>query len=360
MRVYNFSAGPAMLPLEVLERAQTELTDWQSSGMSVIEVSHRGQPFVECAHQTEAKLRRLMELPDDYRVLFLQGGATAQFSVVPLNLTAPGQSACYLKTGSWSGKAIAAARRQQVEVQILADQAESSYTSVPAADSYSVPSDAAYLHYTPNETIGGVEFDYLPQTGSVPLVGDFSSTILSRPLDLSRFGLVYAGAQKNLGPSGLCLVIVRDDLIGHARANTPDLFDYAALAKADSMVNTPPTFSIYLLDLVLNWVERQGGPVELGRRNQAKATALYDAIDASDFYANPVARSARSWMNVVFTLADPELDAVFASQAAAAGLTNLKGHRSVGGMRASLYNAMPMSGVQALIDFMTDFERRQG
>jgi phosphoserine aminotransferase len=349
-----------MLPLEVLEQAQAELTDWQGSGMSVIEVSHRGKDFVECAQRTEAKLRQAMGVPDDYRVLFLQGGATAQFSVVPLNLTAPGQLACYLKTGAWSGKAIAAARRQSVEVEVLADQSESSYTTLPAPGSFNPPSDAAYLHYTPNETIGGVEFDYLPATGSVPLVGDFSSTILSRPLDVSRFGLIYAGAQKNLGPSGLCLVIVRDDLLGQARSNTPDLFDYAAMAKADSMINTPPTFSIYLLGLVLDWVERQGGAAGLGQLNQAKAAALYDAIDASDFYTNPVTPHARSWMNVVFTLADPALDAVFASQAAAAGLTNLKGHRSVGGVRASLYNAMPLSGVEALIDFMANFERRQG
>ncbi|MDR3202519.1 MAG: 3-phosphoserine/phosphohydroxythreonine transaminase [Bifidobacteriaceae bacterium] len=357
MRVYNFSAGPAMLPLPVLERARAELTDWGGSGMSVMEVSHRGKPFVACADHANQALRQLLAIPDGYQVLFLQGGASAQFAAVPMNLTAPGQRAAYLKTGQWSNKAVAAARAQDVAVQIAADQLESNYTSVPADGSYQIADDAVYFHYTPNETIGGVEFDHIPSTGGVPLVADASSTILSRPLDVSRFGVVYAGAQKNMGPAGLTVVIVRDNLLGRARPTTPAVLDYAAMAKADSMLNTPPTFGVYLLGLILDWVTEAGGLAAMGQRNLAKATALYSAIDASDFYANPVAPNARSWVNVPFTLADPALDAAFLDQAGAAGLTNLKGHRSVGGMRASIYNAMPLEGVQALIDFMSEFER---
>jgi phosphoserine aminotransferase len=360
VRVYNFSAGPAMLPLQALERAQAELTDWQGSGMSVVEVSHRGKAFVKCAAHAEQTLRELLAVPDDYRVLFLQGGATAQFDAVPLNLTRPGQSAAYIKTGAWSGKAIAAARAQGLEVAVIADQADGKYTTVPAADSLTTPDDAAYLHYTPNETIGGVEFGYIPASAGVPLVADMSSTILSRPLDVARYGVIYAGAQKNMGPAGLTVVLVRDDLLGQARPGTPSVLDYAAMAASDSMLNTPPTFAIYLLGLILDWIGQAGGLAAMGARNQAKAAALYGAIDGSDFYANPVAPDARSWMNVPFTLRDPALDGDFLAQAEANGLTNLKGHRSVGGMRASIYNAMPMEGVAALIDFMADFERRHG
>ncbi|MDR1824730.1 MAG: 3-phosphoserine/phosphohydroxythreonine transaminase [Bifidobacteriaceae bacterium] len=356
MRVYNFSAGPAQLPLEVLERAQAELTDWQGSGMSVMEVSHRGKPFVACAAHAEAQLRTLLGIPDNYKVLFLQGGATAQFSVVPMNLTQPGDTAAYINTGQWSAKAIKAAIAQGLDVQVVADEKASSYTTVPEPGSFQVPAGAAYLHYTPNETIGGVEFGYVPDAAGLPLVADMSSTILSRPIDVSRYGIIYAGAQKNMGPSGLCVVIVRDDLLGKARSTTPGIFDYAAMAAADSMLNTPPTFAIYLLGLILDSLVAGGGLEAMAKRNQAKAAALYAAIDASDFYANPVAPNARSWMNVPFTLANPGLDADFIAQAAEAGLTNLKGHRSVGGMRASIYNAMPMEGVQALIDFMAEFE----
>jgi phosphoserine aminotransferase len=348
-----------MLPTEVLEQAQAELTDWQGSGMSVMEVSHRGKAFVACAAAAEAKLRALLGVPDDYRVLFLQGGASGQFHAIPMNLTQPGDEVAFLHTGQWSAKAIKAAQKQGLTATVVADEQATDYTTVPPAASYTVPTGARYLHYTPNETIGGVEFDYIPEA-DVPLVADFSSTILSRPLDVSRYGLIYAGAQKNIGPSGLVVVIVRDDLVGHARATTPDIWDYAAMAKADSMLNTPPTFAVYLCGLILDWIERTGGLVAMGQRNQAKAAALYAAIDASGYYRNPVAKNARSLMNVPFTLPDPALDAEFLKGAEAAGLTNLKGHRSVGGMRASIYNAMPQAGVDALIDFMADFAARHG
>jgi phosphoserine aminotransferase len=348
-----------MLPTEVLEIAQAELTDWQGSGMSVMEVSHRGKAFVACAAHAEATLRSLMSIPDNYKVLFLQGGASGQFAAIPMNLTGPGDTVAYLNTGQWSAKAIKSAKTQDLAVEVLADEKDSNYSTVPAAGSYTVPVSAAYLHYTANETIGGVEFDYVPET-DVPLVSDYSSTILSRPVDISKYGLIYAGAQKNLGPSGLAVVIVREDLTGKARSTTPDIWDYAAMAASDSMLNTPPTFSLYLLGLVLDWVERTGGLAAMGKRNKAKADSLYTTIDNSEFYANPVALNARSWMNIPFTLADPSLDADFLKEAEAQGLTNLAGHRSVGGMRASIYNAMTQDGVDALISFMADFANRRG
>ncbi|MCA0294014.1 MAG: 3-phosphoserine/phosphohydroxythreonine transaminase [Actinobacteria bacterium] len=360
MRVYNFSAGPAMLPLAALEAAQSELTDWQGSGSSVMEVSHRGKEFVACAAETEALLRELMGVPENYRVLFLQGGASGQFDAIPLNLAAEGDRVGFLNTGQWSAKAIKAARKYGLDVQVLADEAASNYTTTPAAGSYTVDPASTYFHYTPNETIGGVEFGYVPDAGDVPVVADMSSTILSRPIDVSQFGLIYAGAQKNMGPSGLCVVIVRDDLVGHARPSTPSIWDYRAMAESDSMLNTPPTFGIYLLGKILAWVKESGGLVAMGERNRAKADALYGYIDASGYYSNPVALDSRSWMNVPFLQANADLDKQFVSEAAAAGLTALAGHRSVGGMRASIYNAMPLEGVQALIDFMTDFERRNG
>jgi phosphoserine aminotransferase len=360
MRVYNFSAGPAMLPIEALTLAQSELTDWKSSGMSVLEVSHRGKDFVACAAETESLLREVMAIPDNYKVLFLQGGASGQFDAIPMNLTAPGAPVNFLNTGQWSAKTIKAAKAQQLDVTVLADQAASNYTDAPAAGSYTVDPQAAYLHYTPNETIGGVEFGYVPDAGAVPVVADMSSTILSRPVDVSKFGLIYAGAQKNMGPSGLCVVIVREDLIGKARPGTPSIWNYQAMAEADSMLNTPPTFGIYLLGLILKWVAQTGGLSAMADRNRAKAEALYGFIDGSGYYRNPVAVESRSWMNVPFLQANAELDKAFVAEAAAAGLTNLAGHRSVGGMRASIYNAMPLAGVQALIDFMTDFERRNG
>ena len=359
MRVFNFAAGPATLPLPVLEQAREEMLDWQGAGMSVMEVSHRSKAFVEVAEQAEADLRELMGISADYRVLFLQGGATGQFSAIPLNLASSDSSVLYLHTGAWSQKAIAEARRY-ASVTVLADEKDSRYSTVPAQDSYSVDPSAAYLHYTPNETIGGVEFDYIPDTQGVALVADMSSTILSRPVDVSRFGLIYAGAQKNIGPSGLCVVVVREDLLGHARAGTPAIFDYASMAKEKSMLNTPPTFAIYMAGLVFKWLKREGGLAVIGERNRQKAAALYAAIDNSGYYRNPVALNARSWMNVPFTIPDPQLEKTFCSEALAAGLANLEGHRSVGGMRASIYNAMPREGVQALIDFMADFQRRHG
>ena len=349
-----------MLPEPVLRRAQSELLDWQGSGMSVMEVSHRGKPFVECAAHAESLLREIMNIPDNYKVLFLQGGASAQFDVIPMNITAPGDAIDFLHTGQWSAKALKAAKKQELDVTVVADEAASKYTTVPAEGSYELNPEASYVHYTPNETIGGVAYGYVPETGDVPLVGDFSSTILSRPLDVAKHGIIYAGAQKNMGPAGLCVVVVRDDLLGRARSTTPTVLDYAQMAAADSMLNTPPTFGVYLLGLVLDWVRDLGGLAAMAERNDAKAAALYGAIDSSGFYSNPVALDARSAMNVPFLMADSALDKTFVAEATRAGLTFLGGHRSVGGMRASLYNAMPIEGVNALIEFMADFERRNG
>jgi phosphoserine aminotransferase len=358
-RVYNFSAGPAALPLEVLETARSELTDFGGSGMSVMELSHRGKEFVSIAEQAEADLRTLLGVPDNYRVLFLQGGATGQFSAVPLNLAGPQDRADYLVTGSWSKKAIAEGRRL-LTAEAAADAADTSYTSIPDPSTWVLHADAAYLHYTPNETIGGVEFHFVPESGAVPLVADMSSTILSRPLDVTRFGVIYAGAQKNIGPAGLTIVIVRDDLVGRAREGTPGVLEYRGQAEAGSMLNTPPTFAWYMGGLVFKWLLDHGGLEVMGQRNQRKAETLYAAIDGSDFYANPVARDCRSRMNIPFTLADSALDGKFLGEAKAAGLVTLKGHRSVGGMRASIYNAMPQAGVDALVEFMKEFERTNG
>jgi len=359
VRVFNFAAGPATLPLEVLEQVRDELTDWRGSGMSVMEVSHRGKPFVAVAEQAEADLRGLMGVPANYKVLFLQGGASGQFSAIPLNLTRPDSLADFVNTGNWSKKAISEAKRY-CKVNVVADEAAGNYSTVPDAARLRATPGAAYFHYTPNETIGGVEFGYVPEVGDVPLVADMSSTILSRPIDVSRFGLIYGGAQKNIGPSGLCVVIVRDDLIGKARADVPAIWDYAAMAKEGSMLNTPPTFGIYVAGLVFQWLKRNGGLAATGERNRVKAETLYRAIDDSGYYRNPVALNCRSWMNVPFTIPNPELEKTFVAEAAKAGLANLEGHRSVGGMRASLYNAMPLAGVEALVAFMKDFQRRNG
>ena len=353
MRVFNFAAGPATLPLPVLEQASREMTDWQGSGMSVMEISHRSAAFVAVAEQAERDLRELMGIPQNYKVLFLQGGATGQFTAIPLNLTAPGDRVDYLNTGVWSKKALTEAKRY-CTVKVVADEAATHYTTVPAPGTWQASADAAYLHYTPNETIGGVEFDYVPESGAVPLVADMSSTILSRPIDVSRFGLIYAGAQKNIGPSGLVLVIIREDLLGRARADTPPIWDYTVMAQEGSMLNTPPTFGIYIAGLVFQWLKREGGLAAIGERNQRKARLLYEYIDASGCYQSPVSRNARSWMNVPFNIPDPALEAL------AAGLANLEGHRSVGGMRASIYNAMPLQGVEALVAFMRDFQQRHG
>jgi phosphoserine aminotransferase len=356
MRIFNFSPGPATLPLEVLEQAQGELLDWHQSGMSVMEVSHRGQAFMQTAAEAEADLRELLSIPRNYKVLFLQGGASSQFALVPLNLATPQSTVDYINTGHWSHKAIAEARRY-CKVHVAGD-AGGNYTRVPPQGELRFSAGAAYAHYTPNETIGGVEFGYVPETRGVPLIADMSSSILSRPVDVSQFGLIYAGAQKNIGPSGLTVVIVRDDLIGRARNETPLVFDYRAIAEASSMLNTPPTFAWYVAGLVFKWLKRTGGLAAVGERNRIKAETLYAAIDASPLYENPIARDARSRMNVIFTLNKPELDAAFLAQAAAAGLHGLKGHRVLGGMRASIYNAMPLAGVEALIAFMREFERQ--
>jgi phosphoserine aminotransferase len=355
MRVFNFSPGPAVLPLEVLETARDELLDWQGGGMSVMEISHRSKAFVDVAAAAESDLRDLLSIPPNYKVLFMQGGASAQFSLVPMNLAERKSTVDYLNTGHWSQKAITEAARY-CKVHVAGDSG-GSYNRVPPQSELRFSRDAAYVHYTPNETIGGVEFGYLPATGDVPLVADMSSTILSRPIEVAKFGLIYAGAQKNIGPSGLTVVIVREELIGRARADTPHVFDYKAVADNESMLNTPPTFAWYMAGLVFKWLKRAGGLRVMGERNRAKAELLYGAIDASRLYQNSVAKDSRSWMNVTFNLRKP-LDAEFLSAAAAAGLTGLKGHRVIGGMRASLYNAMPIEGVKELVSFMSDFERR--
>jgi phosphoserine aminotransferase len=358
-RVYNFSAGPAILPEPVLERARDEMLDWGGSGMCVAEMSHRGKEFLSIAAQAEADLRELLGVPDHYKVLFLQGGASTQFAAVPLNLLGPGAGADYLKTGSWSKKAIAEARRYG-EVTVAVSTEAERFSHAPRQDELVLSPSAAYAHYTPNETIEGVEFPYVPQTGAVPLIADMSSTILSRPIEVSRFGLIYAGAQKNIGPAGLTIVIVREDLIGKALPATPTMLDYKVQADHESMYNTPPTYAWYLAGLVFQWLKGLGGLAAMAEINARKAARLYEAIDTSGFYANPVEPGSRSWMNVPFTLANPELDEPFLKEAKAADLTTLKGHRSVGGMRASLYNAMPEAGVEALVSFMREFERTHG
>jgi len=357
-RVFNFSAGPAALPAEVLEQLRDEMLDWRGQGMSVMEMSHRGKAFVGIAEQAEADLRELMAVPSGYKVLFLQGGATAQFAAIPFNLTRADSVADYVNTGAWSKKAIAEAKRY-CKVNVAAD-AGGKYASVPEVGSWALTPGAAYVHYTPNETIGGVEFPFVPETGDVPLVADMSSTILSRPIDVSRFGVIYAGAQKNIGPAGLVVVIVREDLLGRARADVPTVFDWNAMAADGSMLNTPATYSWYVAGVVFQWIRRQGGLAAMERQNRAKAEALYAAIDGSGYYRNPVVTECRSWMNVPFTLPDADLDKPFLEGAKAAGLVALAGHRSVGGMRASLYNAMPMAGVEALIEYMRDFQGRHG
>jgi phosphoserine aminotransferase len=356
MRVFNFSPGPAALPLEVLEQAQGELLDWQHSGMSVMEVSHRGQAFEQVAAEAEADLRELLSIPRNYKVLFLQGGASAQFSLVPLNLTAPGSLVDYIHTGHWSQKAITEAARY-CKVHIAGD-AGGNYTRVPPQSELKFSEGASYAHYTPNETISGVEFSYVPRTGGVPLVADMSSSILSRPIDMAQFGLIYAGAQKNIGPSGLTVVIVREDLMGRARPETPQVFNYQSVAENHSLLNTPPTFGWYMAGLTFKWLKKAGGVAAMGERNRAKAQTLYAAIDASRLYKNSIARDSRSWMNVTFNLNKPGLDAEFLTQAGRAGLQGLKGHRVSGGMRASIYNAVSPAAVDALIEFMRDFERR--
>jgi phosphoserine aminotransferase len=354
-RVFNFSAGPAMLPVPVLEQVKADIPDWRD-GMSVMEVSHRGKDFMAVAEEAERDIRDLLAIPDDYAVLFLQGGATLQFAMAPLNLSAPGDTVDYVQTGSWSKKAIGEARRF-CNVNVAADGAGGNFTSIPPVAEWRLTKGAAYLHYTPNETIHGVEFHFVPEA-EAPLVADMSSTILSRPLDVSRFGVIYAGAQKNIGPAGITLAIVRKDLLSRVREDAPTLLKYAVYAESGSMTNTPPTFAWYVAGLVFRHLKAEGGLDAAAERNERKAAKLYTAIDASDFYENPVDPSCRSWMNVPFVLAEPALDEQFLEKADAAGLKNLKGHRSVGGMRASISNAMPEAGIDALIAFMQDFERQ--
>jgi phosphoserine aminotransferase len=358
-RVFNFSAGPAMLPEEVLVQAQQEMVDWQGCGSSVMELSHRSKEYVSIAEQAEADLREVMSIPGNYKVLFLQGGASSQFAAIPMNLLRGKTSADYINTGSWSKKAISEAKRY-CKVNIAATTEAGNFTGTPSQDELQLDSNAAYVHYTPNETIQGVEFPYIPDTGDVPLVADMSSTILSRPIDVSRFGLIYAGAQKNIGPAGLTVVIVREDLIGDVVDGTPTMFNYQPQVDADSMYNTPPTYSWYLAGLVFQWIKRKGGLQAMGEINQRKADKLYAAIDNSGFYTNPVTPGSRSWMNVPFVLPNADLDASFIAGAKEAGMNTLKGHRSVGGMRASIYNAMPEAGVDALIAYMADFAKQNG
>ena len=358
-RIFNFSAGPAVLPAEVLARAGDEMLDWHGTGTGVMEMSHRGKEFIAIAAEAEKDLRELLAIPANYKVLFLQGGATLQFAQVPMNLLAGKGKADYVLTGEWSKKAAKEATAW-CDVAIAASAEDKAFTYAPAQAHWQIRADTAYVHYCSNETIGGVEFFWTPETGGLPLVADASSHILSRPMEIARHGLVYAGAQKNVGPAGLTIVIVRDDLLGKAAKGTPTVMDYQLQAEADSMLNTPATYSIYVAGLVFKWLNALGGLAEMERRNLAKAKLLYDCIDAGGFYANPVARPDRSRMNVPFTLPDAKLDAEFLKGAEARGMVQLKGHRSVGGMRASIYNAMPLEGVQCLVEYMKEFERRHG
>ena len=358
-QIYNFSAGPAVLPKEVLAQARDEMMDWHDSGMSIMEMSHRGKEFLGIAAEMEADLRELMAIPTNYKVLFLQGGAHSQFSMVPMNLLRGKKSADYVNTGIWSQKAIAEAARY-CQVDIAASSEDRNFTYAPTQDQWQLNKDAAYVHYTSNETIGGVELFWTPDTGAVPLVVDMSSHILSRPMDVSKFGIIYAGAQKNIGPAGLTIVIVREDLIGQTIAGTPTMFDYKIHADNDSMYNTPPTYAMYIAGLVFKWLKAKGGLAAMEKTNILKAGLLYDYLDSTDFYYSPIARENRSRMNVPFRIKDASLDTVFLDKAKNHGLLQLKGHKLVGGMRASIYNAMPVEGVNALIDFMKDFEKSHG
>jgi phosphoserine aminotransferase len=359
MHVWNFGSGPAMLVPAVLEQARAELLDWHGKGMSVMEMSHRGKEFVAVAAEAEADLRALLAVPANYKVLFLQGGATAQFAAVPMNLLRGKGQADFVITGEWSKKACAEAGKY-CRPSVAASAEDRNFTYVPKQAGWKLSPDAAYVHVCTNETIGGVEYHWTPDTGAVPLVSDMSSHILSRPVDVSRYGLIYAGAQKNIGPAGLVIVIVREDLIGHALPGTPNVLDFKLQADADSMLNTPPTFSVYLAGLTFKWLLAKGGLAAMERDNVAKASLLYGCLDAIPFYSSPVATEDRSRMNVPFRLKDASLDAKFLAEAEALGLSQLKGHRSVGGMRASIYNAMPLEGVAALVEFLKDFARRHG
>lgn len=356
-RCYNFSAGPAVLPEAVLQQARDEIMDWRGTGMSVMEMSHRGKDFMSIADRAEVALRQLLQIPDNYKVLFLQGGATTQFSMIPMNLLPAGASADYIDSGIWAEKAMSEACRVGGNIRVAASSEAQNYQQMPAFSSWDIDKNAAYVHYTSNETISGVEFDGTPDIADVPVVCDMSSNILSRPVDINKFGLIYAGAQKNIGPAGLTIAVVRDDLIGKAGPNVPSMMDYAVYAKNDSMYNTPPTYAWYLAGLVFEMLLEQGGLSAMEAKNRRKAEKLYSYIDASGYYRNVVSPDSRSLMNVTFLLADEAKESEFLSLAAEQQLVNLKGHRILGGMRASIYNAMPEAGVDALIDFMKEFER---
>ena len=359
-RVYNFGSGPAAIPVEVLDKAKAELLNWhEAAGMSVMEMSHRGAEFTKIAADAERDLRALMAIPANYKVLFLQGGASMHFAAVPMNLLRGMKKADYVNTGEWSKKAISEAKKF-CEVNVAASSEDKNFTYAPKQSTWKLSKDAAYVHYCSNETIGGVEFQWTPETGGVPLVSDMSSHILSRGVDVSKYGCIYAGAQKNIGPAGLVVVIVREDLIGNVLPGTPTVLDYKKMAEADSMINTPPTFAVYLAGLTFQWLLERGGLAEVEKANVRKAKLLYDYLDSQDFYSNPIAKEDRSRMNVPFRLRDEKLDAPFLEQAEALGLSQLKGHRSVGGMRASIYNAMPYEGVEALVKYMQEFARAHG
>ena len=358
-RVFNFSAGPAALPEPVLRQAADEMLDWHGSGMSVMEMSHRGKEFIAIHAEAEALLRELMAVPTNYKVLFMQGGAMAENAIVPMNLLRGKASADYINTGEWSKKSIKEAKKY-ARVNVAATSEASHFICIPKRDTWQLDPDAAYVHICSNETIGGVEYHFTPDTGDVPLVADMSSSIMSRPVEVAKYGLIYGGAQKNIGPAGLTIVIVRDDLIGHAMPVTPSAFDYKQQADNDSMLNTPPTYGIYIAGLVFKWIKAQGGLAGMEVHNRAKAALLYDLLDASEFYSSPVAREDRSLMNVPFKLHDEALDEAFLKGAQARSMIQLKGHRSVGGMRASIYNAMPLNGVKALVAYMKDFEASHG
>jgi len=359
MRSLNFSAGPATLPESVLTEVQQELLDYQGTGISIMEHSHRSKTFVEVAETAEKDFRELLQIPDDYAVLFLQGGATSQFSLVPQNICTNDQAADYIVTGQWSKKAAAQAK-PFINVNVAADSAETKFTSIPERSSWKLSDNAEYVHFCSNETVHGVEFPNTPDVGDKILVADMSSNILSRSFEIAKYGIVYAGAQKNIGPAGLTIVIVRKDLLERQGQKVSPVFNYKAMTEAGSMSNTPPTFAWYVAGKVFKWIKAQGGVDAMASANAKKSQLLYSTIDNSDFYANPVEVNSRSRMNVPFTLANPELDATFLELAEGAGLKNLKGHRSVGGMRASIYNPMPLNGVQVLVDFMHEFEKTHG
>ncbi len=354
--IYNFSAGPAVLPKAVLEQAQQELVDWHGSGMSVMEMSHRGKEFMGIIEKAEANLRELLNIPANYKVLFLQGGATSQFAAIPMNLLRGKKVVDYVYTGEWAKKAIKEAKKYAT-VNIVASSEDKNFMYAPPQSQWKLDPNAAYVHYTSNETIQGVEFNWVPQTGNVPLVADMSSHLISRPVDITKYGLIYAGAQKNIGPAGLTLVIVREDLLGETLPGTPTMFEYKTQAENGSMLNTPPTYAIYIAGLVFEWLKKNGGIAKMEETNIAKSKILYDFLDQSQFFQSPVNKPDRSRMNIPFTLKKTELEEEFLKQAKGKGLIQLKGHRSVGGMRASIYNAMPIEGVKALVAFMKEFEK---